>query len=166
MSPRNKKGCGDMPDIMDGTGRGHLVEKGVSPQESLAGDRHLLKDHTGNGGNVGGEKVENISCTDSEASPFQSSVDSKKSPFHISVDSKGSPFQTVTIIDPENGASKPVGSSTMPILCESRSDPLKNNIGTDPSEGVEFELVTALFVFGGMNSSGYVHGDSFILVPF
>ena len=78
-------------------------------------------------------------------------------------------FQAVTIVDPESSSSLP---STSSVEQDSGGSMRKGvntassaTVGVQDGGGGEVEWIPALFVFGGMDTLGNVHGDSFILVP-
>lgn len=94
-------------------------------------------------------------------------------------------FQAVTIIDPEVEAFSPTASTIEEVSeqmedlkvkegnvtsdVEERNGPgdvsWDSGVGDGGTVGGTDEWVSALFVFGGMDTFGNVHGDTFILVP-
>lgn len=95
----------------------------------------------------------------------------KKERMKENVGSGASSFQTVTIIDPEDGAGTPnhavTGysiSTTKPITRGAERVPLRD-VDTTPQAKEECDWIPAVFIFGGMDSLGHVHGDSFLFVP-
>ena len=72
-------------------------------------------------------------------------------------------FQAITIIDP-SGKDFPT-SKPSTVDC----DEINNTAGKflqDSDSEETCELVSALFIFGGMDTSGNIHGDSFVLFPY
>lgn len=138
--PRNERACDVASDIMDDGGCGDGKEE-VPQWVRSADTQELVDDRHGDDGGKDREQTRERENADSAAGPCQ----------------------TVTIINPEDSALKFSAFSSTPTLWKPESAPL--NIDTAPCEGVEFDLVPALFVFGGVDSSGHIHGDSFIFVP-
>ena len=83
--------------------------------------------------------------------------------------SSSSSFQAVTIIDPgdTSGSNFSVSQSESDhVTVDSEQVAAKlQGLCVKEESGEEWEWVPALFVFGGMDTAGVVHGDSFILVP-
>ena len=84
--------------------------------------------------------------------------------------SSSSGFQAVTVIDPEDTSSANFTVSQslgVPLNGDEVAEKLQGlHVKEKEEEGAEqYEWVPALFVFGGMDTTGIVHGDAFILVP-
>ena len=83
-------------------------------------------------------------------------------------------FHAITIVDPdEKECTGPVESvpaadekeCTGPVESVPAVAGIVDSIDRIPPSGDKLQWTSALFVFGGIDSSGLVHSDSFVLVP-
>lgn len=77
-------------------------------------------------------------------------------------------FQAVTVIDPEDSSVSNFSVSEAKAGCVTEEEQVSGQLeGLSVGEGerAEVKWVDALFVFGGMDTAGIVHGDAFVLVP-
>ena len=73
-------------------------------------------------------------------------------------------FQAVTVVDPEDLSCSNFSVSDAVSVEDQVSGQLKG-LSMSSEEKGEWDLVDGLFVFGGMDTAGVIHGDAFVLLP-